>query len=50
MYYYLFILLFILLFIIIYSLALDRVKWRKAIKSFRHVTESNPCCQGKEGR
>ena len=31
------------------SLALDRVKWRNAIKPFRHVAESNPRCQGKEG-
>ena len=32
------------------SLALDRVKWRNAIKSSRHVAESNSCCRGKEGR
>ena len=32
------------------SLALDRVKWRNAIKSSRHVAESNPCCRGKGGR
>ena len=31
------------------SLALDRVKWRNAIKLSRHVAESNPHCWGKEG-
>ena len=31
-------------------LALDRVKWRNAIKPSRHVAESNPRCQRKEGR
>ena len=32
------------------SLAQDRSKWRNAIKPSRHVTESNPNCQGKEGQ
>ena len=30
------------------SLALDRVKWRNAIKRSRHVAESNPCCPEKK--
>ena len=32
------------------SLAQDHVKYRNAIKPFWHVTDSNPRCQGKEGR
>ena len=29
-------------------LAQDHSKWRNAIKPFRHVAESNPCCRRKE--